>query len=290
MTTITVSPEATMYVRASVSETIGGSASDPTADDVFLAFLASGTPQSGDWLTAEWETVGSTYFARVLVGPDGGEAVAEGRYDIWVRIDAALETVVQRVGALIVSDVGTQQMASAEEFAAETGSEIDSERADTLLQLATAAIQGYCAQTFFYVADDEVVLDGMGFRTLLLPEMPVVDVSEVTEDAVALTEGTDYVWYRNGSLIRGGYGPPWGSAIWSPDRQNVLVTYSHGYLDIPLDLKLACIQVAQNLTGVVQGDVVSKSIGTLSVTYAQTSSAIASQQAVLGLYRMRILR
>ncbi len=87
---------------------------------------------------------------------------------------------------------------------------------------ATAAIQNYCRQALELVEDDKVTLDSPGAYTLNLPEMPVVEVSEVLEDGKALTEGVDYVRLGSGILRR-------LRQRWARGYQNIVVTYTHGY-------------------------------------------------------------
>lgn len=87
---------------------------------------------------------------------------------------------------------------------------------------ATAAIKNYCRQKLELVEDDEVTLDSLGAYTLNLPEMPVVEVSEVIEDEETLTEGDDYVLLPSGILRR-------LNQRWTRGYQIIVVTYTHGY-------------------------------------------------------------
>ena len=75
------------FVRVPVEATEDGLPVNPTADDVSMAFLASGTePEAADWQDAEWEVDGDTYYARCLVGPGGTIELPNGKYVVWVRI------------------------------------------------------------------------------------------------------------------------------------------------------------------------------------------------------------
>lgn len=76
------------WARATVAS--GGTAV-LTDDVVEMAFAAPFvTPGDTDWLTAEWESGGPPYIARVLVGegagPLGGTALPVGTYYAWVRV------------------------------------------------------------------------------------------------------------------------------------------------------------------------------------------------------------
>lgn len=93
------------YVRVPVSATASGSAVDPTADTVQLAFMATASaPSSGDWKTASWETdtgtTPDTYYARCLVG--SAVTLTAGTYTVWVKVTDSPETPVKRAGLLRV--------------------------------------------------------------------------------------------------------------------------------------------------------------------------------------------
>lgn len=87
---------------------------------------------------------------------------------------------------------------------------------------ATAAIKNYCRQYLEVVEDDEITLDCRGGTKLNLPELPVVEVSEVVEDGETLTVDDDYKLGQHGILHRIG-------AKWKAGVQIVEVTYTHGY-------------------------------------------------------------
>ncbi|GIH07420.1 hypothetical protein Rhe02_54870 [Rhizocola hellebori] len=96
---------AVTYVKVPVRVTESGASVDPTGATVQMAFTASDVdPVSGDWKTASWETDATTtpdtYLARCLVG--SAVTLAVGTYDVWVKILASPETVVDRAGFLKV--------------------------------------------------------------------------------------------------------------------------------------------------------------------------------------------
>lgn len=97
---------ATIYVEVPVTALSSGLPVSPTADPVFMAFmLGRATPAGGDWKTGSWETSGvnGQYFARCLVGPDGGETtLTPGVYTVWVKVEDDPETPIAQSGSLTV--------------------------------------------------------------------------------------------------------------------------------------------------------------------------------------------
>jgi hypothetical protein len=108
--------------------------------------------------------------------------------------------------------------------------------AERALTEATAAIRNYTGQHLSQVAGDVVTLDGRGNR-LLLPELPVTGVASVVEDGETLTVTTDYKLGAHGILHR--INRRWASGV-----QNVVVTYSHGYDELPDDIVNICTRAA----------------------------------------------
>lgn len=95
----------TEYVRVPVTVTdTAGTPIDPTGDPVQMAFTATrAEPDTGDWVTATWETSGSSHYARVLVGPGGTKTLTDGNWRIWVKVTDAPEVPVINAGALIIT-------------------------------------------------------------------------------------------------------------------------------------------------------------------------------------------
>jgi len=102
---------------------------------------------------------------------------------------------------------------------------IPSEKQDAAqraIQEATAKIKNYCQQYLELVEDETILLDSRGATTFLLPELPVIDVSEVVEDDEILVVDDAYKLGSSGILYR--IGRRWASGI-----QNIEITYTHGY-------------------------------------------------------------
>jgi predicted glycosyltransferase len=85
--------QSTEYRRVLVAVTDeDGDTIVPTAFPVSIAFVADGVlPESGDWHSATWVTASGRYYARILVGPDGGVNLSESDYHVYVRVDAGVE-------------------------------------------------------------------------------------------------------------------------------------------------------------------------------------------------------
>lgn len=119
--------------------------------------------------------------------------------------------------------------------------------AQLALDAATQAIRKYTNQHLSYVADETVTLDGSGSDTMLLPEVPVTNVSQVIVDVdldtpkILLDNShgsmSEYDFVNEAGLLvrrRGQYilyqsntAAMWG--MWPERRKSVQVTYSHGY-------------------------------------------------------------
>lgn len=100
-----LSAQSTEYVKVPLTAVVNGAIIDPTGDTVQLAFPLRGVPPvSGDWKTGSWETIGTTRYARALVGPSGGvlTLTAGVIYDCWVKVFDSPETVARLAGPVTV--------------------------------------------------------------------------------------------------------------------------------------------------------------------------------------------
>jgi len=103
---VTLSSLSTEYIRAEVSATEAGEPVDPTGGAVEFAFKDTDVePAGGDWKTGEWETdpaVSPVYYARILIGPSG-ETLADGKYNVWLKIANSPEIPVRKIGVLTIT-------------------------------------------------------------------------------------------------------------------------------------------------------------------------------------------
>lgn len=126
---------------------------------------------------------------------------------------------------------------------------------EALLEQATSIIQAETRQTLLPVTDDIVNLAGSWGSVLDLPERPVVDVTGVAVDGIAIADGA---WRWNGGWqLLGGTTPilvvngPDFCGSWGGPERRVTVTYSHGYAvngedgfpPLPAELATMCKQM-----------------------------------------------
>lgn len=180
-------------------------------------------------------------------------------------------------------------LAEVNELAAYLSAEFDgalSAQAQLLLDIATAEIQGYTGQLLEYVEDDEITIDAPVGSDMpaFLPELPVIGVSAVELDGIA---AEDFTFYTHGLLYR-------TNAAWWSDastaRQKLVVTYSHGYEDIPADLKGVCLSLAGRLLEGKSGFTVDTEGNPANASTTTRAGAIGTftdeERAVMDRYRI----
>lgn len=163
----------------------------------------------------------------------------------------------------------------------------DDEKALACVDAACDLVRSFTGQTINLVEDDEVVLDGSGTDTLLLPEAPVSEVSEVTILRYldgAISEETPLVDYalRDGILVRT------DAATFLRGRLRYAITYTHGYPDaeLPRDLRMVALQAAVRLFTQANGAVF-ESLGRYQVRYdGPPLDFTRTEQAILRKYRL----
>ena len=88
------------FVSVPVAQNLGGS--NPTGLTVAMAFPKPGTEPT-TFYTASWETSGGTYYAQCLIGPGGTAQLAQGYYDVYVKVTSSPETPVIYSGLLEIT-------------------------------------------------------------------------------------------------------------------------------------------------------------------------------------------
>lgn len=99
----------------------------------------------------------------------------------------------------------------------------------TLADVIDAVSNEFRTQSGQYISlveDDVLTLDGPGGWALILPERPVLSVASVVANGVVLSNPE---WSGKG-IIKG---------PWTTKYRSIVVTYSHGYAEVPNDIALA---------------------------------------------------
>lgn len=107
-----------------------------------------------------------------------------------------------------------------------------------LLEAIEAASSDFRRETRQYISrvvGDTVTLDPEGRRVILLPELPVIDVTALTVDGIPVTPLTG-LWSEAG-IIR-------STTAFPREFRSVTVTYTHGFEPVPRDIQLAVARAA----------------------------------------------
>lgn len=116
---------------------------------------------------------------------------------------------------------------------------ITSATATLVLNIASSVIRTHCGWDISQETVTAEPLDGTGERSLWLPTLRLTAIGPVVENGVTLTVGTDYDWTRYGKLVRHG--------CWPRTARSVVVTYTHGYDEVPDVVKGACLGLAARM-------------------------------------------
>ena len=110
----------------------------------------------------------------------------------------------------------------------------DETLANSMIEMACAAVRAEVSQTINVVEDDEVTLDGNGAQVLCLPELQVISVSEIALAGRVLGEdeydwsSSGQIWRRSRPQHRYGWNPD--GPVWPRVPRVVSVTYDHGWV------------------------------------------------------------
>ncbi|KZC23540.1 hypothetical protein RHOFW104T7_13135 [Rhodanobacter thiooxydans] len=132
-----------------------------------------------------------------------------------------------------------------------------------LVSNASAMVEGFCNRTFAQASYTETV-NGNGRAQLCLKNTPVTAVSSLAINDVPVlaavgATGAGYVFDDMSVYVRSSG----CSCAFSKGVQNVTVTYTAGYVAIPLDVAQACIElVAQKFAKRNRIDKASETLGT----------------------------
>lgn len=163
--------------------------------------------------------------------------------------------------------------------------------AQRLLDKVTALVQGRARQTIAAVAADTVTLVGRGDPYILLPQVPVTDVTAVTVDGTALTSNS-WRWYRDGRLYVSTASSANVAPGWTADVQ-VQVTYDHGYDPVPDELRELVLDIAGRLWRQPDTGLAALTLGDYSVTYSRATDSgvfLPDEVALVDRYRRDRIR
>jgi hypothetical protein len=164
---------------------------------------------------------------------------------------------------------------------------VDSAAAELALASASAVIRKWTRQTITRVADDTAILRVIDCDELVLPQRPVVSVSEVKVNSLVLH---DWVLSVDRLLRTGGWHRLPGTTTY-PDPGLVQVTYTHGWEEIPDEVRAVCLDLA-SATLVNPSMLRQETIDDYSRTFASETLGAGSlsdaHKTLLGDYRRRV--
>jgi hypothetical protein len=145
------------------------------------------------------------------------------------------------------------------------------------IDAACDTIRDITEQDFNY-GTSTITLDGTGTDVLILPQRPVANAGTVLVNGGTVT---DYIApTADGFLYRGTASSSCfpGRTHWPRGRQNVRVTYEHGYqaIDVPRSIRMVAISLAARL--VVQGVAQSETVGDVAVSYGMAASDLTTNE------------
>lgn len=149
------------------------------------------------------------------------------------------------------------------------------------LDAACDVIRDLCEQDF-NAATETVSLNGTGTDVLLLPQRPVLAAGTVLVNGATVT---DYIAPTpQGFLYRGTATGCWSGAVWPRGRQNVQVTYDHGFTvaptnNVPRSIRMVALSIASRL--VVQGVAQSETVGDTTVSYGMAASDLTNGEKAI---------
>lgn len=171
------------------------------------------------------------------------------------------------------------------------GVTLDAGQCALLLAIASETIRTATHQQLSFVEDDEVTvdLDGCGGgRKIWLHEMPLVSVASVVIEAETV-DPSAYRAHRTGEIRFESALSRWGAA--STLGRQAVVTNTHGYEEIPADIKGLCLDLARRGINLPPSGVKQETIEQFSVTYDLSAARQLTEldRIVLGGYTMPLV-
>lgn len=163
------------------------------------------------------------------------------------------------------------------------------------IDAACQAIRTYTNQDLNLARHDEITLHGNRYRDLLLPQLPVWEVHEITVDDVLL-EPDDWFLGEAGILYRTS-----SPFYWTAGIGNITIDYSHGWAVVeddieesdepdagrmPSDLRMIALRIAEGLFQNAPSNIRQETLGSYSYTLAESvgSLIIPAMKPILDRY------
>jgi hypothetical protein len=158
------------------------------------------------------------------------------------------------------------------------------------VEAACDIVRDVSEQTFNRGTTTET-FDGTGTDALLLPQQPVnsigtVSVADTDTPPTWTVAGTaDYALDSKGVLLATDTaGTSLFGRVWPAGRQNISVTYDHGYTigtagDVPSSVRMVALTVASRLF--LQGPTIFENLGDLNVRYAAESTCLMPTERLI---------
>ena len=145
------------------------------------------------------------------------------------------------------------------------------------IDAACDVVRDITEQDFTY-GTTTVSLDGTGTDVLILPQRPVANAGTVLVNGGTIT---DYIPPTpDGFLYRGSATATYytGGVCWPRGRQNVRITYEHGFqsIDVPRSIRMVAISYAARL--IMQGVAQSETVGDTTVNYGMAASDLTANE------------
>lgn len=138
-------------------------------------------------------------------------------------------------------------LATAAELETFTGETYVQARADMALEQASAAVRLYCGWHIAPSQVDTVTVDGSGATVQGLPTLHLTAVASITEDDTAV-DVTGIEWSAAGFLKR--------STAWTCKLRGVTAQITHGYLEVPPEVREIVLTAAARGLATPAGGVV----------------------------------
>jgi hypothetical protein len=163
-------------------------------------------------------------------------------------------------------------------------------------EVAMSVVRDFCRWHVTPIITEDLVLDGSGKRTLLLPSKHVLNVTAVTENGTAVTVRWSAmgVLTKTGSDVMGypltveGWLAPDDWLAWTADDRAISLTIEHGYAPEEVASVLGVVKsVAARVAMNPSGAITQQRAGTQGVSMLPGSVPLfASEKATLQRYRL----